>query len=209
VEKKVLPKIVDNVVTESMLAGKSKGEAVAIAEEFIGEKISTHKALSIKTDIEITESSFGVNMKDLIAHIFETDKIAPGAFIRIEVLHQDKKFDFEIHYETIQDIKLFLANEFNKSVEERFKIIVDKEQIREIRLGEMFDWQITVAKESDSLKTVGELIAIQKKMKIRDTVLTPDFNTAFEAARLYNKELTKKQYIAAIKLVSKGMKANG
>lgn len=204
-EKKKLPKSVGKIVTEVMLAGKSKKDAVKIAEKKTGVEISAHKVLSIKTDKVVSESVFGVDMKKFVSEIFELDNMAPGAFIIIKV----GKHKFEVHYEDLQDIKLILANAFNRSVEDRHKIRIDKSQIRDIMVGELFENQITVAKSDGDLKSVGALVTMQKKLKIKDTVVSPNLKLAYEAAREFKKDLTMPEYISMIKLLSRGENANG
>lgn len=208
-EKIKLPNIVNKIVTETMLTGKSKSDAVKVAAEKIGKPISQHKALKIKTDVEINETSFGVDMKKLIGIIWELDNIAPGAYLPVTVISKGKEFTFELHFEALKNIQTILGNEFNKSVEDRFKVIADNEQIREIMVGELFEEQIRVAREQSDLKSVSSLVNMQKKLKIRDTVLSPNFDIAFKSAQIFKPDLTKQEFIAAIKLVSKGANNNG
>lgn len=204
-----LPKNVDKIVTESMLAGKNKGDAVKVAEKKTGVKISAYKSLKIKTDVKIDESSFGVKMKETVGAVWELDNIAPGAYIPIDVISKGKKFNFALHYETIKNIQLHITNDFNKCVEDRYKIIADNEQIREIMVGELFEEQIRIARESGDIKTVQALVNMQGKLKIRETILTPNFNVAFKSAQIFKPDLTKGEFIAAIRLVSKGESENG
>lgn len=208
-EKVKLPKIVDKIVSEVMQTGKSKTEAVKIAEDKAGVKISVHKAVKIKTDVEINESSFGVNMKKLIEAVFEIDKIAPGAFLPIEIVRNGKTFTFELHFETIQNIKLLLANEFNNSVEDRYKMICDRDRIKQILIDELFEENIRTAVAANDTKKVSVLINDYKKLRVHDTELSPNFNTAFKAARVFKRDLTKKEFIDAVKLVSRGDTNNG
>lgn len=205
-EKVTLPENTNKIVTELMHAGNKKGDAVKIASEKLGVEISQHKALTIKTDVKVDETSFGENTEATIDAIWNFDKIAPGAYLTVVL----NGFPVKIQFETLMNFRLMLRNEFNNCVEDRYKVICDKSQIKDIMVGELFEDKIREIKMGKgSIKDIEALVRMKKSMSIKDVTLSPNFNIAFKAAQINNPDLTKQQYIAAIRLASKGETDNG
>lgn len=199
-EKKKLPNKVGKIVNEARAAGKSKKDAIKLAEEKTGETISAHKALSIKVTGKAAESVNAAEMGKFVAEIFGLDNMAPSAFLTIKA----GKNKFRCGYEACMNIKLILDNEFNKSVEERFKLRVDNSQIRDIMVGELFEAEIRKATLSGDLKTVESLVRMKKSMTNKDKILSPNLKMAFKACQEFAKDVTMERFIAVIKMLYKG-----
>lgn len=163
-EKKPLTQEQETIVTEAMLSGKKKKEALKIAEEKTGRKITSVKAAQINQDREIEETHFGSEAKQFIRKIVEGDLIAPEAGMWFK---SKSGVSFKVRKEYIDDIILVLSTAYNESLGDDTvgRMQIDREQVMRTQIYHLVQEAIRIAKERFDMKLVAQLTRMYKELK--------------------------------------------
>ncbi|KXK03516.1 MAG: hypothetical protein UZ04_CHB001001474 [Chlorobi bacterium OLB4] len=184
-----------SLVTEVMLSGKTKKQAVKIASEKTGRKITGHKAAKIKPDQDIDESQFAEGIKKFINEILEIDLIAPEAGLYFK--HKGVAFKVEKDY--IEDIALVLCTAYNESLGSSF-MRVDREQLMKSQIFHLVQEAIRVAGTRFDMKLVLQLTRMYKDLKSNSMIeVNPDFDTVYKCLQEVKPDVTKSEVISLIK----------
>ena len=186
------------IITEAMLAGRTKQQAIAVAEEMLDEKISTRKGVRIETDAEVEITVFASEAKKFIDKILQLDLIAPEAGMYFK--YKDIAFKVEKNY--LEDIALILATAYNQQAGAPL-LAVDREQLVRSQLFHLIQEAMRVANDQFDIHLYRELSKMYKDLKgVSSKIMSTDFYVVERAMKFVKPDLTKEEIITIIKKFS-------
>lgn len=191
------------MMTELVKSGNTRQAGKHIIEKEMKKKISTHKLQKItkkakEKNPDIIVTNFGKEIKMFLEKYFRLDVIAPEANI---LLHISNK-SFYIKREDFEDIILILTNAYNRAQSEGDVLKMDRDQMRERMLMNLFEWQIKVATETGNIKDIEMLTRIYDRMK-PDVDMNVNIRTLEAVCRSLKPDITLMEIIGLLKNVTK------
>lgn len=184
------------MVTELMKAGKTKQDAVKIASEKTGGKISRRKSDRIRPEASLGGNSlFGSKAKEFIEKLFEFNLIAPDSGIPLNY----KGTKFLVSKEALGDIIMILSNAFNQSAGETNKLQLDRKALMKSQIFNLLLYQISLAKISGNIKDIESITRMYQRMEIDYGNISPDLKAVIKVCRVLKPDITEDEVFSLIK----------
>lgn len=202
-KEKVKPSVKEvKLAAELIKAGKSRQEAKKEIETVTGRKVTSTKLRKLserlkKENPEIEISGFGKVIKIFLEKYFQLDNIAPEANIPIKLGTKE----FEIKREDFEDIIMILTNAYNRKATNGDRLKLDRDQMRERMLMNLFEWQIQVASETGNIKDVETLSRIYDRMK-PESNMDVNIKTLELVCKELRPDITLKEIIGILRKVA-------
>lgn len=197
--KSFMPAKARKIVSEVVRAGKTKMEAVKVAEKVTGKRISGRVAQRTKP-VDIIESSFGGDVKTFLEEICGYELIAPDAGIKL----RHNSFSFIVNKEDLGDIILILTNAYNRQADTAGsdKLPLDKNELFRAKIFQLLEYNIKLAEASADLRSLESITRMYNSIQ-EDHDLGADFEIVYRICSALKPGISRTEIISLIKQFAK------
>lgn len=193
-KSRITPKA-KKIISEVRQAGKTKMEAVKVAEKITGKKISTRVATRTKP-VEVKQSNFGGDVKTFLENICGYNFMAPDAGIRF----RHDKFSFNVNKEDLGDVILILTNAYNRQADNSgdTKLPLDKNELFRKKIFQLLEYNIKLAEGSADLRSLESITRMYNSIQ-EEHDLGADFEVVYRICAALKPGLSRQEVISLIK----------
>lgn len=180
------------VMSEVMLAGKTKNEALKIAERITGKKVSTRVAARTKP-ADVSSTNFDKDIKPFLEKLCGYDLMSPKAEIKLKL----GKLPFTVSKEDLSDIILILTNAYNRS-NESAGLPLDKNELFRKKIFQLLEYNIKLAEASSDLRSLESITRMYNSIQ-EEHELGSDFEIVYNICAALRPGISRQEVISMIK----------
>lgn len=180
------------VMSEVMFNGKTKKEALMMAEKITGKKVSTRVATRTKA-VEVRNTNFGKDIKPFFEKLCGYDLMSPKAGIKLKL----GRLPFIVEKEDLSDIILILTNAYNRS-NESAGLPLDKNELFKKKIFQLLEYNIKLAESSSDLKSLESITRMYNSIQ-EEHELGSDFEIVYNICAALRPGISRQEVISMIK----------
>jgi hypothetical protein len=180
------------VMSEVLYSGKTKTEALKMAEKVTGKKVSTRVAARTKP-VEVANTNFDKDIKPFLEKLCGYDLMSPKAGIKLKF----GKLPFTVNKEDLSDIILILTNAYNRS-NESAGLPLDKNELFRKKIFQLLEYNIKLAEASSDLRSLESITRMYNSIQ-EEHELGSDFEIVYNICAALRPGISRQEVISMIK----------
>ena len=180
------------IMSEVIFSGKTKNEALKIAEKITGKKVSTRVAARTKP-VNVKNTNFDKDIKPFLEKICGYNMMSPNAGIKLKL----GTLPFIVNKEDLSDIILILTNAYNRS-NESAGLPLDKNELFRKKIFQLLEYNIKLAEASSDLRSLESITRMYNSIQ-EEHELGSDFEIVYNICAALRPGISRQEVISMIK----------
>lgn len=189
-----VPRKITKYINETLETGLTKKAAKETVEKISGQKLSNRVFdREAKKEISSEVTGFGSEAKEFFKKLFEIDLIPPEKGLKLRY----KNTSFIVTKPDLEDVCRVLANAYNRTVDQKSQLPVNRASLRRSKLWHMFDEALTLINERGvNVTDLKEVSLFTQRLEIDRNKINPRVTTIWKIVQVYNPDVTLDEVIS-------------
>jgi hypothetical protein len=180
------------IISEVLMSGNTKKDAIKIAEKLTGQKVSKRAAARTKP-VDVEKTNFDKDIKPFLEKICGYDLMGPKAGIKLKL----RDLPFTVNKEDLSDIILILTNAFNRS-NDSSGLPLDKNELFRKKIFQLLEYNMKLAEASSDLKSLESITRMYNSIQ-EEHELGSDFEIVYRICAALRPNISRQEVISMIK----------